>query len=72
MIGESLEMMGSNMQRCAETMQKQISSIIKIIQFFRDLVLPNNVKSELKNQIEILQHLEVEKEQQMKAMAQMS
>ena len=72
MIGESLEMMGGNMQRCAETMQKQISSIIKIIQFFRDLVLPNNVKSELKNQIEILQHLEVEKEQQMKAMAQMS
>lgn len=72
MIGESLEQMGNNMQRCAETMQKQISCIINIIQFFRDLVLPQNIKSELKNQIEILQQLEVEKMEQMKAMQEMA
>lgn len=47
-IGQNLEMMGENMNRCAETMQKQISSILIIIIFFKDLVIPKDIKDQVK------------------------
>ena len=60
-VGSNLEMMGDNMSKCAETMQKQISSILVIIIFLKDLILPKEIKEKVKKQIDILNQLETEK-----------
>jgi hypothetical protein len=71
-LGGGLEQVGNNMSRCAETMQKQLSSILKVINFFKDLILPADVKEKLKKEIEILAVLEKEKELQMAEMRKMA
>jgi hypothetical protein len=63
--------MGGNMQRCAETMQNQITIIIKVITFMKDLILPQDVKERMKQEMDILEKLEKEKEEQLKEMMKM-
>lgn len=54
MLRHNFDQMGDNMGKCAETMQKQISSLLQIIIFLKDLMLPKDIKDKIKKQLEIL------------------